>query len=973
MSFKKIVFLAVFLAVFGGVFGVNIQPTKAATVEELQALIAQLTVQIAQLQQQLAEEQGQPSAWCHTFNISLRVGDQGEDARALRTALVKEGFSGLEAMGGAYSFDENLASAVVGFQQKYKEEILGPYGLQFGTGFVGSTTRAKLNSLYGCGAVQPAPTPVSITTPTPIPEPTPAPQSVSLTFRLLSPNGGEELFQGVSYPISWQTGGSLDRISIYLDKADVTQASDVIAENIPNSGSYAWTVRAAQRGSYKIRVCEWRDPATAFYAVTCDASDSFFNIAAAPVVAAPEMVSPANGQILNHGIPDGYRFKIKPVAGAFGYLFGFFQNGVMVYENWRDDRTLNKTGEFTIWPSNPFYSKIQAGDLQVWVRTWVNNQWSEARIITIKLVSSTVSIPSITILSPNGGESWKIGETHDITWSYSGPADKIIQIELGLPAADGLGIISNIYANTQRYSWQVPLDVPARSDYRVVIRETSPSYTLLDSSNNYFSIAPKATTVPSVTILSPNGGELWDPSQSYKISWTANGLLNSNVDIFVTTYDQNGNSTSGLKFIANVLAAQGYYYWAPGGVPLYLSSGTVKYKITVREASIAPAATSDLSDGYFSIVSVASVTPSIIVLSPNGGESLQIGSTYRVKWNAANMYNVKINIVNDTNLSSGSTNYITPYGNAWSASTGYYDWTITSQQLPVGTSSARYKIFISDDKNSSIVDSSDSYFTIVGATTTPSITSFNYTETDAYNGSVKFYWVNTGTDFVNLWVPCYSGVSIKNAVTGANFLCGESDLNLPSNSSIYLKFTNTSGALVNVTATLTPIAGSTTYGAYSRTLNFTLIPTAPSVEVVLPNGGEEWYSGGNVYNIAWSSINVNAVDIELADWSRAGAGGPLTWMIAKNIAPLDSSGNGKYSWNIPAPASLTPSLEPGSQYQIRVYNSTNYSVFDTSDAFFKIDFNILGANDLKNVENQLASVSDAAANLLVEIKKLLEK
>ena len=116
----------------------------------------------------------------------------------------------------------------------------------------------------------------------------------------------------------------------------------------------------------------------------------------------------------------------------------------------------------------------------------------------------------------------------------------------------------------------------------------------------------------------------------------------------------------------------------------------------------------------------------------------------------------------------------------------------------------------------------------------------------------------------------------------------------------------------------------------------------PSITVVLPDGGEEWFSGGNVYNIAWSSTNVPAVDIELADWSRAGAGGPLTWMIAKNVVPLDSSGNGKYSWKIPSPAGLTPSLEPGSQYEIRIYDTTNYSIFDTSKSFFKIDFNVLG-------------------------------
>jgi len=38
-------------------------------------------------------------------------------------------------------------SAVIDFQEKYRSEILTPAGLEHGSGYVGSYTRAKLNDL----------------------------------------------------------------------------------------------------------------------------------------------------------------------------------------------------------------------------------------------------------------------------------------------------------------------------------------------------------------------------------------------------------------------------------------------------------------------------------------------------------------------------------------------------------------------------------------------------------------------------------------------------------------------------------------------------------------------------------------------------------------------------------------------------------------------------------------------------------
>ncbi len=92
--------------------------------------------------------------FCHDFTSDLRIGMNGSGVTALQTALQNDG----EAVSINGSFDDQTASAVTGFQEKYAGDILTPNNLQYGTGYVGVSTRTKLNALCGCSN-QPTPTP----------------------------------------------------------------------------------------------------------------------------------------------------------------------------------------------------------------------------------------------------------------------------------------------------------------------------------------------------------------------------------------------------------------------------------------------------------------------------------------------------------------------------------------------------------------------------------------------------------------------------------------------------------------------------------------------------------------------------------------------------------------------------------------------------------------------------------------------
>ena len=78
-----------------------------------------------------------------TNSLPIVVGQNGSAVTALQTGLQNDGES--VTINGTY--DDQTASAITAFQEKYASYILAPSGLQHGTGYVGGSTRAKLNSL----------------------------------------------------------------------------------------------------------------------------------------------------------------------------------------------------------------------------------------------------------------------------------------------------------------------------------------------------------------------------------------------------------------------------------------------------------------------------------------------------------------------------------------------------------------------------------------------------------------------------------------------------------------------------------------------------------------------------------------------------------------------------------------------------------------------------------------------------------
>ena len=96
----------------------------------------------------------------------------------------------------------------------------------------------------------------------------------------------------------------------------------------------------------------------------------------------PVFVYPEDGATLEY--QGSYLFAVEPMPSAQTFLWGFVQDGVMVWENLRDEGALSGN-EYGIHPGDTAHDRFAPGSVEVWVRASINGQWSEATVITVYL------------------------------------------------------------------------------------------------------------------------------------------------------------------------------------------------------------------------------------------------------------------------------------------------------------------------------------------------------------------------------------------------------------------------------------------------------------------------------------------------------------------------------------------------------------------------------------------------------------
>jgi len=334
---------------------------------------------------------------------------------------------------------------------------------------------------------------------------------------------------------------------------------------------------------------------------------------------------------------------------------------------------------------------------------------------------------SVTVLSPNGGEQWQVGNTQTIRWQHDGAftgkntfysVQLLGDISKGLTGAtimrEGtIGVSTNAPSNGE-VLWTVPATMKSGS-YQLFISEQDPN----DSSKRFSDTSDgQITVVGGPTSNMPpkiNGGT--SPTsvqvgQSATFGWSATDENNDDLSWGVEWGDGIGQ--------AGTCSASPYggtgRNWNYTTSHAWSQAGTYTVRVTVNDCK------GGTNSNTFTVTVGGTTRSSITVLSPNGGEMLQSGSSYAVRWTSNNLpSNALVNVWlldNPTRLGSMVL--------AGVPNTGSANWivaplsTLTDNRTDSNgqsvTPSGNYVIWIECADHNCTVDDSNSSFTIAPST-----------------------------------------------------------------------------------------------------------------------------------------------------------------------------------------------------------------------------------------------------------------
>ncbi|MFA6947171.1 MAG: Ser-Thr-rich GPI-anchored membrane family protein, partial [Pedobacter sp.] len=383
-----------------------------------------------------------------------------------------------------------------------------------------------------------------------------------------------------------------------------------------------------------------------------------------------------------------------------------------LYDSKTNYQVVSNSPDLNIGDSWVFTSPTQGVSIKINAIN-VNGSGNALWSVNLTALSGSPTIPSIQILSPNGGEKLEVGKTYNINWNSTGVSN--ISILLTWYTSGGINSsgIAELSNNPGTYAWTVPSTINPGSNYKIRLYNKGGINNIIDDSDNYFSIVNATTTSFDS-----------DSSIDY-VKYPYTTITREKYpDLFIAGYGKG-------SYAGNYSSSRYIYGQQPNPLnPIITSDPYDTYydhcynENQLNEAYIQAdgklgAHGFPLIDTAFKCVNGALVERSqaaITVISPNGGEQWAFGDTVKIAWKR-NWMPDQANGLVTVAIKKGDSSPVTLAQGVADASG--YSFTVSTSAFIHGYD---YKIVVtSNGYGANLSDESDNYFSIDYATATSAV------------------------------------------------------------------------------------------------------------------------------------------------------------------------------------------------------------------------------------------------------------
>jgi parallel beta-helix repeat protein len=295
--------------------------------------------------------------------------------------------------------------------------------------------------------------------------PVEANHTISATFgltpihiTLLSPNGDENWPVGSNQTITWNSARVSGNVKVLISYNDGKTWTTIIT-NTPNDGSQSWKVAGTKTNQARIKVVSLAS------SIVFDVSDSNFNI-----VQSVTLLSPNGGENWTSGSTQNITWSSAGISGKVKIQVSL--NGGSSWTNIVSSTANDGQYAWKVSGKATANAKIKV----ISVTTPTVSDASDAAF--------NIKDPTITVISPNGSESWTIGSSQNITWSSNGVTGTV-KILLSRDGGKSWSTIISGTPNDGVQSWKVTGPATAKARIKVVSTTTA---TIVDVSDANFTI-----------------------------------------------------------------------------------------------------------------------------------------------------------------------------------------------------------------------------------------------------------------------------------------------------------------------------------------------------------------------------------------------------------------------------------------------------------------------------------------------------